>query len=128
MSASQTTADRPESRDEFRAGASPRVIATAVECILRLASRVFRRPDPAWFELDDHLLADVGRTRGAAAALAKASAAKQGRDRISWRHERALGVRSLRRPLTVQRLPIEDAAGYGVSSTFPMFLRSWMKW
>jgi hypothetical protein len=70
MTASQTTAARPESGNGYRAGAFPRAITTAVESTLRLAGRVVRRPDPVWFELSDHLLADVGKTRTEAEAEA----------------------------------------------------------
>lgn len=63
MSANQTTATRPEVRDGFPFSAGNREIATVVESILRFAGRAFRRPDPAWFGLSDHLLADIGETR-----------------------------------------------------------------
>ena len=70
MSASQTTATHPQDRDGFRSGACNRAFATIVESILRLASRAFRRPDPVWFCLNDHLLADIGETRAEAEAEA----------------------------------------------------------
>ena len=66
MSANQTTATRPEARDGFPSWAWNRAIATVVESILRTASRAFRRPDPVWFGLNDHLLADIGETRAEA--------------------------------------------------------------
>ena len=47
-----------------------RAIAAFVESILRIASRTFRRPDPVWFDLNDHLLADIGETRAEAEAEA----------------------------------------------------------
>ena len=68
MSANQTTATRPEARDGFPSWA--RAIAAVVESILRIASRTFRRPDPVWFDLNDHLLADIGETRAEAEAEA----------------------------------------------------------
>ena len=69
MSANQTTASRPEARDGFPSWACNRAIA-AVESILRMASRTFRRPDPVWLGLHDHLLADIGETRVEAEAEA----------------------------------------------------------
>jgi hypothetical protein len=70
MSANQTTTARPESGDGFSSWGSSRAIATVVESILLIASRTFRRPDPVWFGLDDHLLADIGETRADAEAEA----------------------------------------------------------
>ena len=70
MSSSQTTATHPQARGGFRFGACNRAFATIVESILRLASRAFRRPDPVWFCLNDHLLADIGETRAEAEAEA----------------------------------------------------------
>jgi len=69
MSANQTTATRPEARDGFPSWACNRAIAAVVESI-RIASRIFRRPDPVWFGLNDHLLADIGETRAEAEAEA----------------------------------------------------------
>ena len=66
MSANQTTATCPDARDEFPPWACNRAIATVVESIRRIASRAFRRPDPVWFGVDDHLLADIGETRAEA--------------------------------------------------------------
>jgi hypothetical protein len=65
MSANPMTATRPEAR-VFPSWACNRVIATAVEAILRIACRAFRRPDPVWFGLNDRLLADIGETRAEA--------------------------------------------------------------
>lgn len=70
MSANPTTATRPEARDGFSSWACNRAIATVVESILRFAGRAFRRPGPVWFGLNDHLLADIGETRGEAEAEA----------------------------------------------------------
>jgi uncharacterized protein YjiS (DUF1127 family) len=63
MSANHTTAAQPEARDGFPSWACNRAIATVVESILRIASRIFRQRDPVWFGLNDHLLADIGETR-----------------------------------------------------------------
>src|SRR5271168_1992660 len=71
MSANQTTATRPEARDGFPSWACNRAITAGVESILRIASRAFRRPDPLWFGLNDHLLADIGETRAEAEAEAE---------------------------------------------------------
>ena len=70
MSANDTTATHPEARDGFPFWACNRAIATVVESILRTASRTLRRPDPVWFGLNDHLLADIGETRAEAGAEA----------------------------------------------------------
>jgi len=70
MSANLTTATRPEARGGFPSWACNRAIAAVVESILRIASRTFRRPDPVWFGLNDHLLADIGETRAEAEAEA----------------------------------------------------------
>ena len=70
MSANQTTAVHPEARDGFPARAFNRAISTAVESILRIAGGALRRPDQAWFSLNDHLLADIGETRADAEAEA----------------------------------------------------------
>jgi hypothetical protein len=70
MSANQTTATRPEAQDGFPSWACNRAIAAVVESILRIASRTFSRPDPVWFGLNDHLLADIGETRAEAEAEA----------------------------------------------------------
>jgi hypothetical protein len=70
MSANQTIATRPEARYGSPFRISNRAMATVVENILRIASRTCRRPDPVWFDLNDHLLADIGETRAKAEAEA----------------------------------------------------------
>jgi hypothetical protein len=65
MSANQTTATRSDVRDGFPSWARNRAITTVVESI-RFAGRAFRRPDPVWFGLNDHLLADIDETRAEA--------------------------------------------------------------
>jgi hypothetical protein len=66
MSANQTTATRSDARDGFPSRARNRAITTVVESILRFAGRAFRQPDPVWFGLNDHLLADIDETRAEA--------------------------------------------------------------
>ncbi|MGA8583097.1 MAG: hypothetical protein WB715_04550 [Roseiarcus sp.] len=66
MSANLTTAARSDARDGFPSSARNRAITTIVESILRFAGRAFRRPDPVWSGLNDHLLADIGETRAEA--------------------------------------------------------------
>jgi hypothetical protein len=61
MSASQTITRSPEAADDYRA--EGRAQATVAERVLRLARRAFRRPEPHWLDLNDHLLADIGETR-----------------------------------------------------------------
>jgi hypothetical protein len=66
MSANLTTAARSDARDGFPSWGRYRAITTVVERILCFAGRAFRRPDPVWFGLNDHLLADIGETRAEA--------------------------------------------------------------
>jgi hypothetical protein len=66
MSSNPTIAARPEAGDRFPSWARNRAIATVVERTLGIASRAFRRPDPLWFGLNDHLLADIGETHAEA--------------------------------------------------------------
>ena len=70
MSANLTTAARSDARDGFPSSARNRATATVVERILRIARRAFRRPDPVWFGLNHHLLADIGETPAEAEAEA----------------------------------------------------------
>jgi len=53
-------------RDRFPLRAHDRAVPTVVETIFRFALRALRRPDPAWFALNDHLLADIGEKRAEA--------------------------------------------------------------
>jgi hypothetical protein len=73
MSASPIIATRREARHESRFRACHRAITTVVAIILSIASRALRRPDPVWFGLNDHLLADIGETRAKADAEAARS-------------------------------------------------------
>ena len=70
MSANQTTVTLAEAGGGFPSWACSRALATVVESILRIACRAFRRPDPVWFGLNDHLLADIGVTGAEAEAEA----------------------------------------------------------
>jgi len=66
MSANQTTAAHPCAGDGFPFWARNRAVATVVGSIRRIAGLAFRRPDPAWFGLNRHLLADIGETQAEA--------------------------------------------------------------
>src|SRR5262249_36381392 len=68
MSGNETTAAHLEARNGLPTRAFNPAIATLVENILRIARGTLRRPDPVWFDLNDHFLADIEVTRAEAEA------------------------------------------------------------